>query len=89
MSLVHAITAASPLPASPDQAVFARHVILEFRAMAYSPGAEAGLYEPADSAAAHAMADETDESQRAFQAPLLRSLLPPPMRPVSMARGCG
>lgn len=68
MSLVHAITAASPLPAAPDQALFARHVILEFRAMAYSPGAEAGFYEPADSPAAHAMADETDESQRAFQA---------------------
>ena len=68
LSLVHAIEAASPLPAPPDPAVFARHILLQFRAMAYSPGAEAGLYEPPD-AAADVMAQESDlQSERAFQA---------------------
>lgn len=68
LSLVHAIEAASPLPAPPAPAVFTRHVLLQFRAMAYSPGAEAGLYEPPDAAAADAMAQESDlQSERAFQ----------------------
>ena len=33
LSLVHAIEAASPLPAPPDPKVFVRHVLLTFRAM--------------------------------------------------------
>ena len=68
LSLVRAITAASPLPAPPDPKVFARHVVLEFRAMAYSPAAEAELYEPATPQAGRAMPDETDESRGTFQA---------------------
>jgi hypothetical protein len=68
MSLVHAITAASPLPAPPDPAVFARHVVLEFRAMAYAPGAEAGLYESDVPAASRATPDEADESEGPFRA---------------------
>lgn len=47
MSLVHAIQAASPLPAPSDAAVFVHHVLLQFRAMAYSRGQPAELYEPA------------------------------------------
>lgn len=46
LSLVQAVEASSPLPAPPNQAVFTRHVLLQFRAMAYSAGAPAGLYEP-------------------------------------------
>lgn len=46
LSLVRAIQAASPLPAPPAQAVFAHHILLEFRATAYVPGASADLYEP-------------------------------------------
>lgn len=47
VSLVHAVEGASPLPAPPNQVVFTRHVILQFRAMAYSAGAPADLYERA------------------------------------------
>lgn len=69
LSLVRAIEAASPLPAPPNPAVFARHVLLEFRAMAYSPGAPAGLYEAAASLAAVARQQESaQQSQNAFQA---------------------
>jgi hypothetical protein len=46
LSLVHAIELASPLPAPSDPAVFVHHILLEFRAVAYSPGASAQLYEP-------------------------------------------
>ena len=67
LSLVRAITAASPLPAAPDPKVFARHVVLQFRAMAYSPAAEAGLYEPAIARTARATRDEADESRHTFQ----------------------
>lgn len=68
LSLVHAIEAASPLPAPPDPAVFAQHVLLAFRAAAYSTGAPAQLYEqpsalPADDVAAQPEAS----SQNAFR----------------------
>lgn len=69
LSLVHAIEAASPLPAPPDPAVFVRHVLLNFRAMAYSPGADAGLYEPPGVPGPRAKADgDGPRSQSAFQA---------------------
>lgn len=69
LSIVHAIEAASPLPAPPDPAVFARHVVLEFRAMAYSPGMPAGLYEASVSPAAAAAAPlgTATQSQNPFQ----------------------
>ena len=69
LSLVSAIETASPLPAPPDPAVFSRHILLEFRAMAYSPRAPAGLYEPAVSpSAATGQPDSAREAQNAFQA---------------------
>ena len=46
LSLVHAIESASPLPAPPNPAVFVHHVLLTFRAFAYSRGTPAQLYEP-------------------------------------------
>jgi hypothetical protein len=46
LSLVRAIEAASPLPAPPNPGVFAHHVLLTFRAVAYSPGTPTQLYEP-------------------------------------------
>lgn len=46
LSLVHAIEAASPLPAPPDPAVFTHRVVLHFRALAYAPGHSADDYEP-------------------------------------------
>lgn len=46
LSLVHAIQAASPLPAPPNPAVFAHHVLLTFRAAASSHGAPLPLYDP-------------------------------------------
>lgn len=46
LSLVHAIKQASPFPAPPAKAVFAPHILLSFRAMAYSPGAPSGAYQP-------------------------------------------
>lgn len=67
LSIVHAIEAASPLPAPPDPAVFARHVLLEFRAMDYSPGMPAGLYEAIDSPTAAARRGTNAQSQDAFQ----------------------
>jgi len=69
LSLVHAIEAASPLPAPSDEAVFVHHVLLAFRAMAYAPGEPAELYEPAH--AARASGDprvNVNHSQNAFQA---------------------
>lgn len=69
LSLVHAVEAASPLPAPPNPAVFARHVILEFRSMAWSPAVSAELYEPPDAPAARIEPGEiAQESQNAFQA---------------------
>ncbi len=67
LSLVHAIAAASPLPAPPNPAVFAQHVLLNFRAMAYSPGLPAGLYEAPVAASARQLGS-TVQSQNAFQA---------------------
>lgn len=46
-SLVRAIEDASPLSAPANPAVFTPHVVLEFRATAYTPHAPAGLFEPA------------------------------------------
>lgn len=46
LSLVHAIESASPLPASPDPAVFAHRIVLHFRALTYAPGQPADSYEP-------------------------------------------
>lgn len=69
LSLVHAIEVASPFPAPPNPAVFAHHVLLEFRAMAYSSDAQAALYEPPDEPTLHAKsADNEAQSQNAFQA---------------------
>lgn len=69
VSLVHAIEAASPLPAPPTPAVFAHHVLIAFRATAYTPGAQAGLYEPPVTAPEESGSGERDgQSQKAFQA---------------------
>lgn len=46
-SLVSAIKTASPLPAPPDPRVFARVVRLDFKSLAYAPGAASEQYEPA------------------------------------------
>jgi len=54
LSLVRAIERASPLPSPPTSAVFAPHMLLEFRAAAYARGASDALYEPAALAAANA-----------------------------------
>jgi hypothetical protein len=62
LSLVHAIEVASPLPAPPNPGVFAPHVLLEFRALAYSSGAQAALYE-----APGQQAVDTDSSYSAAQ----------------------
>lgn len=70
LSLVHAIEAASPLPAPPNPAVFARHVLLQFRAMAYSDGADAQLYEspPAVTGSRAEPGDSGPQSPNPFQA---------------------
>ena len=69
LSLVRAIEAASPLPAPPNPAVFAPHVLLEFSAMAYSSGAQAALYEPPGLPAIRAKPGNSDaQSQNAFRA---------------------
>lgn len=68
LSLVRAIEGASPLPTPPNPAVFARHIVLEFRAMAYAPGVPGGLYEPPTAAAEHAGVLGAAQSQNAFQA---------------------
>lgn len=68
LSLVHAIEAASPLPMPPAQAVLEPHVIMTFRAMAYSPGVSAQLYEPSHAVPAEQGPDERDfQSQVAIQ----------------------
>jgi hypothetical protein len=64
VSLVHAIEAASPLPPAPAATVLPRHVLLEFRAMAYAPGANADLYEPA----AQPARTEPEKSEGTFEA---------------------
>lgn len=67
LSLVHAIEAASPLPVPPTSATFVQHVLLTFRAAAYSPGASAELYEP--SGAGEYEADQREaQSRDALQA---------------------
>jgi hypothetical protein len=58
-SLVSAIKTASPLPAPPDPRVFARVVHLDFKSLAYAPGAASEQYEPALLAA---RADESAQS---------------------------
>ena len=69
LSLVHAIQAASPLPAPSDRAVFVHHVLLAFRAMAYAPGEPAELYEPVRVTPAGDEQSERDASSlSAFQA---------------------
>ncbi|MHB8811831.1 MAG: TonB C-terminal domain-containing protein [Steroidobacteraceae bacterium] len=69
LSLVHAIEAASPLPAPPSPAVFTRYVLIAFRATAYSAGAPAELYEPPRPARVSDGPGERDNlSQHAFQA---------------------
>jgi len=45
-SLVSAIKTASPLAAPPDPRVFARIVRLDFKSLAYTPGASSEQYEP-------------------------------------------
>lgn len=68
LSLVHAIEAASPLPAPPDAAVFARRLLLEFRATAWSPGAPSALYEPPGAVPASYQLEQAEvRSQEAFQ----------------------
>jgi len=64
LSLVHAIEAASPLPAPPNPAAFAQHVLLTFRAMPYSAGASAQLYEPSQSVAAAESPEIRDAQSR-------------------------
>jgi hypothetical protein len=69
LSLVHAIEAASPLPAPPSAEVFTHRVLLEFRATAYSPGAPSELYEPPGALPANYEAQQNERrSQEAFQA---------------------
>ena len=69
LSLVHAVEVASPLPAPPNPAVFAPHVLLEFRAMAYSSGAQAALYEPPGQPAIPVKPGDSDaQSENAFRA---------------------
>lgn len=68
LSLVHAIQSASPLPAPSNPAVFARHILLAFRAMAYSPGAPVQLYAPPTAVLASDQRNErADASLNAFR----------------------
>lgn len=64
LSLVQAIQAASPLPAPPNPAVFVHHVLLAFRAMAYSPSAAAQLYAPPSVARVNDEPNEGDSSSQ-------------------------
>jgi len=73
LSLVHAIERASPLPSPPDSAVFTRHVLLEFRAAGYAPGASEELYEPA----ALAIASAGPQQRRLQSESLLQALRGP------------
>lgn len=68
LSLVHAIQSASPLPAPSNPAVFSRHILLAFRAMAYSPGAPVQLYAPPTAVLASDQRNErADASLNAFR----------------------
>lgn len=68
LSLVHAIEAASPLPAPPSATVFTQRLLLEFRATAYSPGAPSALYEPPGALpASYKLEQDEKRSQKAFQ----------------------
>jgi hypothetical protein len=68
LTLVHAIKAASPLPAPPTPAVFAHHVLMAFRAAAFAPGAPAELYEsPTPVPASEGAGERDSQSQNAFQ----------------------
>ena len=68
VSLVHAIEAASPLPAPPTAAVFTHRLLLEFRATAYSPGAPSALYEPPGALpASYEREQDKKRSEKAFQ----------------------
>lgn len=60
LSLVHAIEIASPLPAPPNHAVFRRSVLLQFRAMGYSAGVPADLYESAEAAMTNARLNQRE-----------------------------
>ena len=68
LSLVQAIEAASPLPAPPTPAVFAHHVLIAFRAAAFTLGAPAELYEPKAVPVNDGPGQEGNQSQGAFQA---------------------
>lgn len=69
LSLVHAIEAASPLPAPPNPAVFVHHVLLTFRAMPYSAASSAALYErPRPVATDRVPANQDGQSQHALRA---------------------
>ena len=68
LSLVHAIEAASPLPAPPTPAVFSPRVLIAFRAMAYASGASAELYESPSLVPVNGGPGEGDsQPQEAFQ----------------------
>jgi hypothetical protein len=69
LSLAHAIEAASPLPAPANAAVFVHHVVLEFRSLAYSPGAPIQLYAPLPSVTRASDEESRGDgsSQKAFQ----------------------
>jgi hypothetical protein len=65
---VHAIDAASPLPAPPDPDVFSRIVHLGFTAEAYAAGRNEDQYEPemlARAALTHAITDPPPQSNPA------------------------
>lgn len=69
LSLVGAIERASPLPSPPTTEVFTRHVLLEFRAAAYSRGASDDLYEPVALAAARTSSEtQRLQSENSLQA---------------------
>jgi len=62
-SLVHAIEAASPLPAPPDPDVFSNLVSLEFDADAYVPGGSEEGFEPDTQEAVTAAAADASSSE--------------------------
>jgi len=69
LSLVQAVEMASPLPAPATPAVFARHLVLQFRAMAYSASSPADLYESPAVQVADARQEEGEQqSQNAIEA---------------------
>lgn len=84
LSLVHAIEAASPLPAPPNPAIFTRHVLLEFRAMGYSAGVPAELYEPAVQVADARQQLSGQQSQNAFEELRRAAKAPPSHRVIEL-----